>query len=78
MANKTLQEPTRVLSWGGQAQGEGVRGEVNPSSRGAYEVLFTPTRLAPHLWRADLGCSNNVLAIEPLAAQMRYTSYQNI
>ena len=25
---------------------------------GAYEVLFTPTRLAPHLWRADPGCSN--------------------
>ena len=57
---------------------QGVGGGLNPSSRGAYEVLFTPTRLAPHLWRADLGCSNNVLATEPLAAQMRYTSYQNI
>ena len=67
MANKTLLEPTPPRDRGGPGPGRG--GEVNPSSRGAYEVLFTPTLLAPHLWRADLGCSNNVLArstINPL------------
>ena len=53
--NKNLQPRAtpRVLG-----PGEGVGGGVNPSSRGAYEVMFTPTLLAPHLWRADPGCSN--------------------
>ena len=43
MANKTLQEPTRVRDQGPRAQGEGVGGEVNLSPEGCccYYLIIT-------------------------------------